>query len=109
MRYYTVTGPEWTFGGMLQINAVNIQNNFPIQNAKMTISHKGEPTSVMKQLQIGSSGQTETISLPALLIELSLEPDIIRPYSEYNLTAEADGLGPLVVSGMEILAEPTAT
>ena len=37
------TNPERTSSGLLQINVINIQNNFPIQNARVTISYKGEP------------------------------------------------------------------
>lgn len=102
------TNPERTSSGMLQINVVNIQNNFPIQNARVTISYKGDPASPIEQLQTNSSGQTETVSLPAPPVELSLEPGIIQPYSEYNLTVEAEGFDPLEVSGTEILAEATA-
>ena len=102
------TNPERTSSGMLQINVINIQNNFPIQNARVTISYKGEPTSAQEQLQTNSSGQTETVSLPAPPVELSLEPGIIQPYSEYNLTVEAEGFDPVEVSGTEILADSTA-
>ena len=76
--------------------------------SRTDIQWKGEPTSAIEQLQTNSSGQTETVSLPAPPVELSLEPGIIQPYSEYNLTVEADGFDPLVVSGTEILAESTA-
>lgn len=102
------TNPERTSSGLLQVNVVNIQNNFPIQNARITISYKGEPTSAIGQLETNSSGQTSQVSLPAPPVELSLEPGIIQPYSEYNLTVEADGFDPLVVSGTEILADSTA-
>lgn len=102
------TNPERTSSGLLQVNVVNIQNNFPIQNARITISYKGEPDSRLGQLQTNSSGQTSQISLPAPPVELSLEPGIIQPYSEYNLMVEADGFDPLMVSGTEILAQSTA-
>lgn len=102
------TNPERTSSGMLQINVINIQNNFPIQNARITISYKGQPTSTIEQLQTNSSGQTETVSLPAPPVELSLEPGIIQPYSEYDLMVEAEGFDPVAVSGTEILAGSTA-
>lgn len=102
------TNPERTSSGMLQINVINIQNNFPIQNARVTISYKGEPTSAIERLETNSSGQTETVSLPAPPVELSLEPGIIQPYSEYNLVVEADGFDPIAISGTEILADSTA-
>ena len=99
---------ESGYRGLLQVNVVNIQNNFPIQNARITISYKGDPQSPVEQVVTNSSGQTEQVALSAPPLELSLEPGIIQPYSEYNLTVEADGFDPLVVSGTEILAESTA-
>ena len=71
--------------GSLKIQVINIRNNFPIQNAKVSISSKGEPERVLEQLTTDSSGQTENISLPAPPEEYSLEPSIYQPYSEYNV------------------------
>ena len=80
------TNPERTSSGLLQINVINIQNNFPIENARITISYKGEPTRPIEQVQTNSSGQTQQVTLPAPPVEYSLEPSVIQPYSEYNLT-----------------------
>ena len=102
------TNPERTSSGLLQINVINIQNNFPIQNARVTISYKGEPDRPVEQLTTNSSGQTEQVQLPAPPVEYSLEPSIIQPYSEYNLMVEAEGFEPLAISGTEILAQATA-
>ena len=102
------TNPERTSSGLLQINVINIQNNFPIQNARVTISYKGEPNRPVEQLTTNSSGQTEQVQLPAPPVEYSLEPSIIQPYSEYNLMVEAEGFEPLAISGTEILAQATA-
>ena len=102
------TNPERTSSGLLQINVINIQNNFPIQNARVTISYKGEPDRPVEQLTTNSSGQTEQVQLPAPPVEYSLEPSIIQPYSEYNLMVEAEGFEPLAISGTEILAQSTA-
>ena len=49
------TNPERTSSGLLQINVINIQNNFPIQNARVTISYKGEPDRTVEQLTTNSS------------------------------------------------------
>lgn len=57
------TNPERTSSGLLQINVINIQNNFPIQNARVTISYKGEPDRTVEQLTTNSSGQTEQVQL----------------------------------------------
>lgn len=102
------TNPERTSSGLLQINVINIQNNFPIENARITISYKGEPTRPIEQVQTNSSGQTQQVTLPAPPVEYSLEPSVIQPYSEYNLTVEAEGFQPMEISGTEILADSTA-
>lgn len=81
--------------GNLQIQVINIRNNFPIQNAKVSISSKGEPERVLEQLTTDSSGQTENISLPAPHEEYSLEPGIYQPYSEYDVVVESRGFKPL--------------
>ena len=99
---------ESGYRGLLQVNVVNIQNNFPIQNARVTISYKGDPQSPVEQVVTNSSGQTEQVALSAPPLELSLEPGDVQPYSEYNLRVEAEGFDPLVVSGTEILADSTA-
>ena len=97
-------GQDFLSRGSLKIQVINIQNNFPIQNAKVSISSKGEPERVLEQLTTDSSGQTENISLPAPPEEYSLEPSIYQPYSEYNVLVEAEGFQPLNISGTEVLA-----
>lgn len=99
---------ETGYRGLLQVNVVNIQNNFPIQNARVTISYKGERDFPVEQVTTNSSGQTEQVALPAPPLELSLEPGDIRPYSEYNLLVEAEGFDPLMISGTEVLPDATA-
>ena len=99
-------GQDFISRGNLQIQVINIRNNFPIQNAKVSISSKGEPERVLEQLTTDSSGQTENISLPAPPEEYSfLEPGIYQPYSEYDVLVEAEGFKPLNISGTEILQE----
>ena len=97
-------GQDFLSRGSLKIQVINIRNNFPIQNAKVSISSKGEPERVLEQLTTDSSGQTENISLPAPPAEYSLEPSIYQPYSEYNVLVEAEGFQPLNISGTEVLA-----
>ena len=71
--------------GLLQVNVVNIENNFPIRNATVSISYTGSPDSTLEKLTTNSSGQTEQISLSAPPLDYSLQPGDERPYSEYNL------------------------
>lgn len=93
--------------GLLQVNVVNIENNFPIRNATVSISYSGSPDTAIEKLTTNSSGQTEQVSLSAPPLDYSLQPGDERPYSEYNLEISAPGFKTAYISGTEIL--PTAT
>lgn len=94
--------------GLLQINVVNIQNNFPIENATVRIAYKGDPQSTVEQVSTNSSGQTEQVALSAPPIDYSLQPGINQPYSEYTLQITAPGFKTTEISGTEILPDVTA-
>lgn len=94
--------------GLLQVNVVNIQNNFPVQNARVTIRPASQPDQIAERVTTNSSGQTEQIVLPAPAIAYSQSPSDVQPYSEYDVTIEAEGFKPLSVSGTEILPDVTA-
>ena len=100
--------PENTSRGLLQVNTVNIQNNFPIQNARVSIRYREDPGRIIEQVETNSSGQTAQVSLPAPPAALSLEPGTARPYAEYDILVEAPGFVPLEIDGTEILADSTA-
>ena len=94
--------------GLLQVYVVNVQNNFPIQNARVTITRSGEPSASPEQLTTNASGQTGEVSLAAPPLEYSLRPDENRPYADYNITVEAPGFRPATIEGTEVLPEVTA-
>lgn len=94
--------------GFLQVNVVNIENNFPIRNATVSISYKGEPDNTLEETNTNSSGQTEQLSLSAPPLEYSLQPSDQQPYSEYNLKISAPGYKTAYISGTEILPDVTA-
>ena len=83
--------------GLLQVHVVNVQNNFPIQNARVTITLSGEPSASPEQLTTNASGQTGEVSLAAPPLEYSLRPDENRPYADYNITVEAPGFRPAMI------------
>ncbi len=99
---------QQTNRGFLQVNVVNIENNFPIPDASVSISYTGDPGTPLEQATTDRSGQTEDIELPAPPIEYSLEPGTMQPYSEYNLSISAPGYRTAEISGTEILADTTA-
>ena len=94
--------------GFLQVDVVSSQNNFPIQDAVVTISPEAAPDSPIEQLTTDSSGQTENLALAAPPLAYSLEPGDVRPYSEYRVHVEAPGFKPVDISGSEILAHATS-
>ena len=94
--------------GLLQVHVVNVQNNFPIQNARVTITRSGDPSASPEQLTTNASGQTGEVSLAAPPLEYSLRPDENRPYADYNITVEAPGFRPATIEGTEVLPEATA-
>lgn len=94
--------------GYLQMQVVNIENNFPIQGARVSISYKGDPGRPLEEVMTNSSGQTENVSLNAPPKSYSLAPGLEQPYSEYNLMVTASGFEPLEISGTEILSGTTA-
>lgn len=94
--------------GFLQVNVVNIENNFPIKNATVSISYTGEPDNTIESVSTNNSGQTEQISLSAPPLDYSLTPQDEQPYSEYNLRISAPGFKTAYISGTEILPTVTA-
>ncbi|MBQ8598092.1 MAG: carboxypeptidase regulatory-like domain-containing protein, partial [Lachnospiraceae bacterium] len=94
--------------GRLQINVTSTLGLIPVENATITISYTGVPDVAIERITTDSSGQTETIDLPAPPFEYSQQPEEPRPYSEYNVLVEAPGYEPVMVSGTEILPQVTA-
>lgn len=99
---------ELTSRGYLQVNVVNIENNFPIQNASVTVSSSVTPDNPVEQVTTDASGQTDQLTLAAPPLEYSLQPGSSQPYSEYNLRITAPGFKPAVISGTEILPDAAA-
>lgn len=93
------------YEGSIQISVVSSIGLLPVENATVTISYTGDPSSPLYTLTTDDSGQTPTIELPAPSPELSLQPENEQqPYSEYNIEVTAEGYEPVLVSGSEILA-----
>ncbi len=94
--------------GGLQINVTSSLGLIPVKDATITISYTGIPDVTIEKLTTNSSGQTQTIELPAPPLEYSVEPAEQMPYSEYNIHVEAPGYETVDVSGTEILPDVTA-
>lgn len=99
---------ELTSRGFLQVNVVNMINNFPIPNATVNIANEGEPNSTLEQLQTNSSGSTESVALATPPMAHSLTPSSVQPYSQYNLNITAPGFKTAIITGTEILPDANA-
>lgn len=97
---------DTNYAGTLKISVISSIGMIPVENATVSVSYTGDPDSPIVVLTTDSSGQTPVINLPAPPLALSLDPDALeQPYSEYNITATAEGYEPVLVTGSEILAD----
>ena len=95
--------------GRLRIQVTSEINSFPVADASISISYTGFPVNQLEQLTTDSSGQTETIDLPAPPLEYSLDVNNDQqPYSEYTIEVNAPGYEPVSIAGAEILSDVTA-
>lgn len=93
------------YAGAIKVSVVSSIDQTPIANAAVVISYTGDPQAPLESLMTNSSGQTETVELPAPPLNWSLDPESVnQPYSEYNIQVTAAGYEPVLVSGSEILA-----
>ena len=99
---------ESSYTGKLQVNVVT-RENVPVRDATVTIAASDSPNNIIERLTTNSSGQTETIELPAPPIELSLnEANTTRPYTTYNIRIEALGYETEFIENAEILPDMLA-
>lgn len=94
--------------GGLEIFVTSTLGMIPIPNATINITYFGAPETIVQTLTTDSSGETETIELPAPPFSYSQEPNMPQPYSEYTIEVTAPGYEPVTISGTEILPDVIA-
>ncbi len=95
--------------GQLKVQVTSEINGFPVSDASVAIAYTGVPDDQLEELTTDSSGQTETIDLPAPPIDYSLDVNNEQqPYSEYTIQVTAPGYEPVSIAGAEILSSITA-
>lgn len=94
--------------GKLRISVISGRELRPIEGALVTIAYTEEPSQAIFVGMTDISGETEEINLTAPAFEYSQAPSEIQPYTDYNITVEAEGFEPALVSGTEILPDRMA-
>lgn len=89
--------------GDLRISVISTIGYLPIEGAQISIAYTTEPGNVVATATTDNSGIAQLIQLSAPAFALSQEPSAIQPYTDYNITVEADGYEPIIVTGSEIL------
>ncbi len=89
--------------GDLRISVISTIGYIPIEGAQISIAYTTEPGNVVATATTDNSGIAQLIQLSAPAFALSQEPSEIQPYTDYNITVEADGYEPIIVTGSEIL------
>lgn len=97
------------FTGRLQVQLLKQDTYIPIENAKVTVISRSEPTRQMEKTTItDTSGKTDELELDAPPIDLSMTPSGKLPYSLYDIKIEASGYQPLIIKGTQIYPERLA-
>lgn len=94
--------------GSLRISVLSTESYTPIPGAQVTISYTEEPSGIIYTGITDISGETEQIQLTAPEFSYSQAPSEVQPYTDYNITVEAVGYEPVLVSGTEILPDRLA-
>ncbi|WP_027398168.1 hypothetical protein [Anaerovorax odorimutans] len=67
-----------------------LKGTLPIANARITVTKKlGEDYFFSRMVTTNEDGKTDPIPLPTVDATLSMNPEIIKPYSTYNAKIEA--------------------
>ena len=94
--------------GKLRLYVISALRSQPIEDATVTVSHTGDPDSIIETAKTDSSGQIPELTLPAPPLEYSMAPSEYQPYSEYTFRISKEGFEDLDISGSEILPEATS-
>ena len=97
-----INNQEQVYYGDLRISVVSTIGLLPVEGAQISIAYTTEPETVVATATTDSSGTTEVIQLTAPPFALSQEPSEVQPYTDYNITVEAEGYEPVMVTGSEI-------
>lgn len=95
--------------GRLRVEVYDISVARPLGNVTVRVSQTEENGGeLITELITNDSGQTDIIDLPAPPVDYSLSPDQPKPFSQYNVTANAEGFDEAFINGVQIFADTLA-
>ncbi|MBQ6697295.1 MAG: peptidoglycan-binding protein [Lachnospiraceae bacterium] len=94
--------------GQLRISVISSVAYIPIVGATVTIAYTEEPSVPIFSGTTDRSGETGVIQLTAPNFDYSQVPSSVQPYTDYNITVEAPGYEPVLISGTEVLPDRLA-
>ena len=93
--------------GLLQINTYLQNIGFPLKGVTVTISESDSGT-LLTELQTDEEGKLPPVRLPTPPESYAQSPDEPRPFSQYDVRAQADGFEEAYISNVQIYADTTA-
>ncbi len=93
--------------GEFSVEIFGSDSGEPLPGARVSIYNATDGT-LIRSFTADEAGQIPTLRLEAPPLEYSLEPSVAQPYSQYNVTVEAEGYEPLEVFDAEVLPDELA-
>lgn len=93
--------------GNLQINVFINSVALPAEGAQVTVT---EPVTgeILAQLRTDSLGQLEEIPLETPPLEFSMDPDMPRPFNQYDLSVSLENHSPVTINNVQVFPDSTA-
>lgn len=96
------------YTGQLKVSVISTVAYIPIEGATVTITTTEEPNDVLLRLNTDISGETDIVTLDTPPLAYSEEFSDRQPYADYNVLVEAEGYEPVLVTGVQLLADRLA-
>ena len=87
--------------GLLQINTYLQNIGFPLKGVTVTISESDSGT-LLTELQTDEEGKLPPVRLPSPPESYAQSPDEPRPFSQYDVRAQADGFEEAYISNVPL-------
>ena len=91
--------------GRLRVSVVGRGTAWPVDGADVRITPRLGEGAVIEELTTDSSGQTDTVTLPAPPLDYSLAPPGSKPYAEYDLEITAPGFDTVRIEAAQVLPD----